>query len=301
MAEPARKIRNVETTEDVVRPRDAAIRQAANDNRKNYIRYTNVQKQPRGLTYENDNPPSSHPTVNESFNEYADGRTIQPTNNPNSATRNTRVEYQKTPPTRTPFIAGTVRGRNPRQVKPTLKRALPNVPVLDVNPVKLAKATSASISNISWGTTLWLFIQLPIALFAIAFLGVAYIIKGVIPEMIKDVTGDFIYNGLTWLASSATSLTSWLSEKIIGFDITALAQSENYFLVANFLVFIIGFMSLVLMGIIYQISFINCVLGKRSVLKISALIFATFAYMVPVLNLFPWFIPWVLVVWRYPE
>lgn len=307
MAEPARKIRNVETTDDVARPRDAAIRQALNDNQKNYTRYTSTEKAPANLSYENDTEYSAYPTVNESFNEYASERTIQSSSNAGSAIRSAKVEYQKrTAPqvtrqsTSVTRSVATTKGR-PRVGKPSVKNMLPNVPVLDVNPAKLARATTISVSNLSWGIGLWLSIQLPLAIMAAVLLGATYVIKDVIPGMIKDVTGELIYNGLSYIYSSLSDGIGWLTNKLFGVDLTALADPSGYFVLTNFLVFIIGFATLMLMGIIYQVSLINCVFGKHTTLKISTLIFATFAYMVPLLNIIPWFIFWVLVVWRYPE
>lgn len=308
MAEPARKIRNVETTEDVARPRDAAIRQAANDNSKYRTRYTITQKAPANLTYENDNDNVPYPTVSESFNEYASDRTIQPTNNtaPTSG-RQSSVQYRASASTKnnTRQVQTTTRPTPNRAGRPTarpgLKRTLPNVPVLDVNPVKLARASTISISNISWGIGLWLSFQLPLAIIAVVFLGAAYIVHDVIPKMIKETTGELLYKGLSFIYNTFSEAATWLLDKIFGFDLTAIADPENYFILANFLVFLIGLSTLIIMAIIYQISLINCVFGKGSALKVSALIFATFAYMVPLLNLLPWFLIWVLVVWRYPE
>lgn len=304
MAAPARNIRNVETSENVARPRDAAIRQAANDNRKNYTRYTSVQKMPSVLTYENDNSPSNYQTVNESFNEYASERTIQPTNQ-TSTTRNARVDYQKSSSAKSSskaqVLTSAVRSRNPKLAKPSFKRAIPNVPILDVNPVKLARATTVSVSNLSWGIGLWFGIQLPIAVIGIALFGVTYIMYDVVPGMVESAVGETIAKGIGWITDKVSSAVASAVESVFGFNLLELLNPANYFMMAHMLVFVIGLATLILCGIIYQISMVNCIFGKKSTLKIGALIFATFGYLIPVLNIIPWFVFWVLVVWRYPE
>ncbi len=301
MAEPARQIRNVETNSPEVRPRDAAIRKAAIERERNYERYT-AQNIRNVQSAANDN--GAYPTVDQSFVRSAEGRTIQPTLN--QVTRGAQVNEGGATRTSTKTSNSTrsvkTQSRTARPARrPGIKRFAPNVPVLDVNAVSLVKGTTVSITNISWGIGLWLSFQLPLAILAVVFMGMAYIIQDVVPNMIKDATGELIYEGLSYIYSAFSDGVAWLLDKIFGFDLTEIANPENYFILTNFLVFIIGFSSLFIMAIIYQISLINCIFGKHSALKISTLIFATFAYMVPLLNIIPWFIFWVLVVWRYPE
>lgn len=291
-------IRNVESGDIEARPRDAALRKSANERAAAYIRQVETER--------SENQATAYPTVDQDFNQYAEGRTIQPTNDTNSATRTTSVQYRtgvsanKTRRVQTQTASPSGRRARPTG-RPSLKRALPNVPVLDVNPVKLARATTVSMTNISWGIGLWAAIQLPLAVISLIFFGLTYMVHDALPSMVRGVTGDLIYRGLSYVFSSLLDGVSWLLEQILGFRLDELLNPENYFMLTHMLVFVIGFATLILMGIIYQISLINCVFGKHTGLKVGALIFASFAYMVPLLNLLPWFLIWVLVVWRYPE
>ncbi|MBP9843126.1 MAG: hypothetical protein KBC62_03925 [Candidatus Pacebacteria bacterium] len=291
-------IRNVESGDIEARPRDAALRKAANERASAYIRQIETER--------DINQPNSHPTVSQDFNQYADERAIQSTNATGSGARGVNTQYRNGAiPNNTRRIQTETRVPSTRKTRtkgrPSFKRALPNVPVLDVNPVVLARATTVSVTNITWGIGLWAAIQLPLAIMSLIFFGATYIVKDVIPAQIKSITGETLYNVGESIASTFTNTAGWLLEKIFGFNLIELLKPENYFVLTHMLVFVIGFATLILMGIIYQISLINCVFGKHSALKITTLVFASFAYMVPLLNLIPWFIFWVLVVWRYPE
>ncbi len=291
-------IRNVESGDIEARPRDAALRKSANERASAYIRQIETER--------DINQPNSHPTVSQDFNQYADERAIQSTNATGSGARGVNVQYRSsTTPNNTRRVQTETRAPSARRARPkgrpSLKRIIPNVPVLDVNPVILARATTVSVANISWGIGLWLTFQLPLAIMTVVFLGIAYIIKGVVPEMIKQTTGELLYKGLSFVYNTFSEGVSWLLNQIFGVDLSAVADPTSYFVLANFLVFLIGLSTLIIMGIIYQISFIKCVFGKHASLKIGMLIIAIFGYMVPIFNIIPWFIFWVLVVWRYPE
>jgi hypothetical protein len=294
----ARNIRNVKTDSQVARPRDAALRSSAFERAE---RYRKIQSLEADKNRMND----AYPTVDQSFVSDSNERTIQPTLNQSATVRNSNVQYQKS-------SGGSRRGQNqirsvattksrPSMGRPSLKRAIPNVPILDVNPVKLVRATSVSITNLSWGMGLYAAIQLPLAALSIGLLGVTYIMYDVIPDMIRATTGETIYKGLSWITDKLSGAVSSAVESIFGYNLTELLNPAAYFVATYFLVFMIGLATLILCAIIYQISLINCLFGKHAGLKIGTFIFAIFGYMVPILNIFPWFLFWVLVVWRYPE
>jgi hypothetical protein len=67
------------------------------------------------------------------------------------------------------------------------------------------------------------------------------------------------------------------------------------------LVFFIGLFTLGTMAALYIFSGVRCFFGSHSLLKTATFIFALLGYLMPVLNILPWFILWGIVVWCYPE
>lgn len=71
--------------------------------------------------------------------------------------------------------------------------------------------------------------------------------------------------------------------------------------IAMFLTMSIGWITLVMTYFMYKSKHIEPLFGHNSDLKMTLVITATIMYMIPVASIFPWFILWVLVVWRNPK
>jgi hypothetical protein len=68
-----------------------------------------------------------------------------------------------------------------------------------------------------------------------------------------------------------------------------------------FVVFIIGFVTMISMAFQYVWAGAHCFFGKGALLKFGSFVIGMFFYMMPFLNLFPWFMVWAFFVNRYPE
>lgn len=157
-------------------------------------------------------------------------------------------------------------------------------------------ATRVNITALSFATPLWFTIQLPLALMAIAALGIAGVGESVAVTLMK---GPFkfaytAYDATTNAVEAVTGINFNIVESWTGF-------SSTLFGGLTMLVFFIGIFTLGYMATMYILSGVHCFMGKNAVLKSGTFIFALLGYLMPVLNILPWFILWGIVVWRYPK
>lgn len=160
-------------------------------------------------------------------------------------------------------------------------------------PEKLLARTKASANNISimmWGTTLWLSVQLPLALISLMMLGLTSAVQAA-----ADAGG--ITSALFWLANTASSTLGAL----FGFDSSIMGMSENFFLATYLIVFALGMCMVFAAYLQYTLSLLHPLSGEMGGLKMGVFIFVIFGYSVPLLNIFPWILLWMAVVWKYPR
>ena len=152
-----------------------------------------------------------------------------------------------------------------------------------------AYATEVSLSTLSWGTWVWATLQLPFAILALVFFSLAGAV-----EYLNDkagVVGDVVTTIASWVGGVLTFF--------LGIDLS-LFNPENIFMLTNAITWFIGLATLVAVGLTYALAGIPCLSGKATALKYTTLIMACVAYAIPVLNVLPWAIFWVLVVWLFP-
>src|SRR5690606_35463968 len=121
-----------------------------------------------------------------------------------------------------------------------LKRFIPVIPLLDVNALKFARASTISITNLSWGLTLWAAIELPIAVISIVLFGVTYIMYDVVPDLVAEYTGETIAGAIGWITEKISSTVNWVVESVFGFNMLELLNPANYFMMTHMVVFMIG-------------------------------------------------------------
>jgi hypothetical protein len=150
---------------------------------------------------------------------------------------------------------------------------------------KEVKGLGVLIRNASIGFWIWFFLQLPLAILSLLFFGLAYLVHDFTPAIIKTA--------VEWIGNAFKTLT--------GFDLAALDPSA-FFIMSHTLVFFVGLSTLIILSVMYQLSMTNCLFGKQgSGIKVGMFLLAICGYTFPFLNLFPWFIFWIIVVWRYPK
>ena len=157
------------------------------------------------------------------------------------------------------------------------------------------RARGLSAANRAWGLTLYGSIQLPLAVISLGFFGFVYA-----AEIIKQSVEDKFGGVFSEVFKTGGEIINDISSTVLGFDFTQF-DPANLFLVTLFMVMLVGFSTMLLIGITYQLALVNCLFGRGAAIKVTTFIFALFGYMVPLLNLFPWFILWTWAVNRYPK
>lgn len=305
-------IRRVEREEHPpTRPRDAAIRQAANDN----ARYE--------ATNDNDTTIGGYATVDQEFSNSYMQQGLQPSVGTVEPMRKTTVTYANNPAPKSkrpqPLKASNDNTASLRTPRSLGKGALPIKPLPVTGSLKAAallakkaKRTRANLLIYPWATPLWLTIQLPLAFLSIGFLGVAYVKEVSIPQAISgglkqlagETAGSILYSiggtALSYVGEVAQA-ADWLFEKLFGFSLLAIGDPTNWFTLTYFLVVITGVATLLLMSIIYVINMINPFFGKGAGWKIGGFLIAFSGYLIPGLNILPWFMFWSFAIWLNPE
>ncbi len=163
-----------------------------------------------------------------------------------------------------------------------------------VTPVALAaraRATTVNAAAFSWGVPLWLFVQLPFAVFGTATLGVV--------GMLEQVTATATSEGfLTWAANVAKAAVTALAA-VIGLDFAEIALSV--FFVCYTVVLAVGLFTILSLYIQYTLGMLRPLSGNGEGLKLGMLLLAFIGYCVPVLNMFPFVLLWMAAVWVYPR
>jgi hypothetical protein len=236
------------------------------------------------------------PTIDEQFNDSYQDRGIQPTyktqrtESPKPSqiptqVRNVEREYQRR--SHTPARSPSVRGK-------TAPKLVPQKVALET--AIRAKATTVSLANLSWSLTLWATIQLPIAIINAVFLGIMMAVDELKAQVTQNKLGEMVWN----FGEKVVNPIADAAKFVLNVDIEALDPAIVFF-VTNLVVFLCGIATLLILGIIYQLAFVNTLFGKGSHVKVAAFIAALVGYMLPILNIFPWFLFWVLAIWRYPK
>lgn len=162
---------------------------------------------------------------------------------------------------------------------------------------KYSSVTRINLTTLSVATPIWFTLQLPLALAAMFALGLA----GVTDAVAQEITGSPV---LSFLSSAFDTVTNGI-ESVTGVNLNVFELWADFAQVVfgglTLLVFMIGIATLFCMAIMYTLSGIRCFNGEHTGLKTSLFIFAILGYLMPILNLFPWFMLWGIIIWRYPK
>ncbi len=152
-----------------------------------------------------------------------------------------------------------------------------------------ARATSVSLSVMSWQIPLWLFVQLPFAILGVIAFGTTYAID----QMASSNGGilGFLANKTLEAFNAITSL--------IGIDFSSIAADMMMLMLV--IVLAIGMMSLLVMTLIYLMWGLKPLSGEGAGLKQGMFLLAIIGYSMPLLNMIPFVFLYMLAVWRYPR
>ncbi|MBP9836439.1 MAG: hypothetical protein KBC78_01245 [Candidatus Pacebacteria bacterium] len=142
-------------------------------------------------------------------------------------------------------------------------------------------------SIVYWAGYIWLFVQVPIALFGI----VLFAIIGGFSKIGSALESNFITNALKSVVEVAGS--------VIGIQLGSVA--EAFFFITYMFVFVIGVITVLCIFIQHSLALNRPLSGNGTGLKIGALILAFIGYATPIVNILPWALPWVLAIGKYPR
>ena len=162
---------------------------------------------------------------------------------------------------------------------------------------KHVAATRVNMSVLSIATPIWFTIQLPLAVGAVAALVLAGAGSAAIDSLLNNSVTGFLYGLFDTITNGV--------EYVTGVNLNVLEQAQQgpvaIFGALNLMVFLMGLFILGLMTVLYTSSGVRCFFGEHAALKSGLFIFAMLGYLMPVLNILPWFVLWGVAVWRYPK
>jgi hypothetical protein len=165
-------------------------------------------------------------------------------------------------------------------------------------------ARAVTVSIWSWAFWVWMWFQVPFVILSILFMAVTEAIYKIYTSatVINDEDGFFVKLGkevFSGISSVAEAVVSYVL-KYFGIDIK-LFDPANFFILTHILVMLIGWGTLLAIGIIYTISAQKSFSGKGAGGKNAMFLLALIGYSIPILNLFPWFFLWTLMVLKNPR
>lgn len=141
---------------------------------------------------------------------------------------------------------------------------------------------------------LWL-LQLWLAAMSIVALGAV----GTFDAVSQTAAGKFALAGTSYLFAGILEAASF----VLGFTVTAdLFEAIPALLVMSLLLtWLVGLVTM--FGVAFQSLLVGLrpLSGSGTTLKVSAVLVALIGYFVPIANLFPWFVFWVIAIWRHPR
>ena len=173
--------------------------------------------------------------------------------------------------------------------------------------------TRANLTIGSIGYSIWVGIQLPLAFLSLAFLGMGYVKEVVIPRAIEgglkglvgDTVGQMLYSIggtiLKYTVGAAISATDWLFKEIFGFSLVEVGDPSNWFTATYYLVVLFGWATLLLAVFIYLLAMVNPFFGKGAAWKMGGFLISVVGYLIPGLNILPWFAVYTVAIWTHPE
>lgn len=102
------------------------------------------------------------------------------------------------------------------------------------------------------------------------------------------------------LAKFGEKLASGI-EQVFGVDLNIMHMSTELFTISYSIVYAVGIATLLGAFFIYIFSGLRPLSGQQAGLKIGLFLFALTSYFIPLLNLFPCFLLWVMAVRKYPK
>jgi hypothetical protein len=159
------------------------------------------------------------------------------------------------------------------------------------------------------GTSFWLIVQLPLAIFSTVLFGMAAAVYSMIEYRPAVEAGDgYIVSGVKVVAGFSLDLIKTLGrgvalvlKKLFNFNILDFFDPLTFFMITYTVLFAISIIMIFIMYTAYKLMRLNPIGGKGSGMKHGALLLTMVGYSLPLLNMFPWFMGWAGAVWLRPK
>lgn len=164
---------------------------------------------------------------------------------------------------------------------------------------KYIKVTRLNFWIIAWAIPHYIF-QLKFNLLQLTALGLMAVVDKAVGYITND-NGSYVLEAFNKVFNFFWQGIAYAASKIIGVN---LPPDLNIEALAGFVLLIpwlTGILMLPIMLFLYEFTLTSSLHGKAAGAKMGWFCFAIFGYFVPILNLFPWFVPWMILVWRYPK
>jgi hypothetical protein len=255
------------------------------------------------------------PTIDEEFNAAYAKKGIQPISLADRKKKNKKTSLAAIAGGLTP--TGLVRGAAMRRLAKR-KGATDSAASAVLEMKARVKATRVNMMIWSWGTYLWLFVQLPFAILSIILFIVGGIMGkitewlntsqldgsswSVLEEAARWGLGTYLKVIDTLTLPSQFILTKGNELLIEHFDIDlSFIRLEDLFFILYVFIIAMAIFQFFVIYLIYKISSLNPLYGKGAWFKIASLLLAFIGYCVPGFNLFPWYMVWTGAVWIKPK
>lgn len=200
----------------------------------------------------------------------------------------------------------SVRQSPSRQIRP---RAIRKKNRLAKKMVARMKVSGVNSVIFTVGSSFWLIVQLPLAIFSTVLFGMAAAVYSLIEyrPSLEDGDGWFI-RGTKTIAGVVTDLIRFLGEaasaasiKLFGFNFLTAFDPLTFFMITYVVLFGISIIMIFTMYTAYKLMRLNPIGGSGSAMKHGALLLTMVGYSLPILNIFPWFMVWAGAVWLRPK
>ncbi len=251
----------------------------------------------RNISYTAEQPPTHEP-INEEFSRSYSTRGIRPTATENPKTTDRKKTDRRTSPRSSQTRRGINRLRRNRRK---------NTQTEVVDKALLLVAKRVSIIFLSIGFTFWIYVQLPFAVLSIVSLGLMGIAEQVAGggETIQNLANAV---GLTLSSMPVIGSLFEVGSTVIDAGLQAVGITDSAsavvlipFLISTTVVLALGWGQILALYIIYKLLGFEPFSGRAAGAKHNAVLLAFIGYAIPVLNLAPWFIRWVLVMRKHPK
>ncbi|MBO6527849.1 hypothetical protein [Erythrobacter sp.] len=163
-----------------------------------------------------------------------------------------------------------------------------------VKSVKKARSSGTCLSMLSWGMTVWL-IQFWLALSSLVALGAT----GALAAISENALGEIVVRGTSLVFDTVLAAASFALGYSVSFDM--FEAIPLLFMLTLLLTWMVGLATLMAVGLQATLAGLRPMSGNGVGLKTGAILLALIGYFIPFANLFPWFVFWVLAIWRYPN